>query len=112
MHVPLICFFVLISPVYLVDPNCKGVLNTNEIVRNEPRFVNSVPNGKHFVVGEGYDQINLVHVYGNTPYEMGYALGKLMSKDLNKVIPEYFAYLDNKVEEIIKILPPVRINAL
>jgi hypothetical protein len=58
----------------------------------------------------GYDKINIVHVYGNTPYDMGYALGKLMSEDFKKLVPEYFAYLDNHIETIIKILPPVMIN--
>ena len=101
----LICFFALIYSVYSDAQGCKGVLNTNEIVRDEPRFVNSIPNGKHFVVGDGYDKINIVHVYGNTPYDMGYALGKLMSEDLKQLVPEYFAYLDNKIEDIIKILP-------
>jgi hypothetical protein len=110
IHIELLCFFVLIYPVYLVDLNCKGQLNTNEILRDEPHFINSIPNGKHFVVGQGYDKINIVHVYGNTPYDMGYALGKLMSEDLKQLVPEYFAYLDNKVEDIIKILPPVKIN--
>ncbi len=110
MHVTLICFFALIYPIYSTDQSCKGILNTHEILRDEPRFVNSVPNGKHFVVGEGYDKINIVHVYGDTPYDMGYALGKLMSEDLKQLIPEYFAYLDTKVADIIKILPPVKIK--
>ncbi len=109
MHLNLICFLALIYPVYSNDQGCKGVLNTHEILRDEPRFVNSVLNGKHFVVGEDYDKINIVHVYGNTPYDMGFALGKLMSEDLKQLIPEYFAYLDTKVEDIIKILPPVKI---
>jgi len=110
MNVGLVCFFALIYPVYLVNPSCKGTLNTHEIVRDEPRLINSIPNGKHFVVGEGYDKINIVHVYGTTPYDMGYALGKLMSEDFKKLVPEYFAYLDNHIETIIKILPPVMIN--
>ncbi len=54
MHVELFCFFALIYPVYLVNPICNGTLNTHEIVRDEPRLVNSIPNGKHFVVGEGW----------------------------------------------------------
>ena len=108
IHTVLFCLFIGIYPVYLVDPSCKGKLNTNEILREEPQFVSSVPNGKRFVVGKGYDKINIVHVYGNTPYDMGYAFGKLMSEDLKLLVPEYFAYLENKIEDIIKTLPPVR----
>jgi hypothetical protein len=108
----LFCFFALIYRVYSVNPSCKGKLNTNEILRDEPRLVNSIPNGKHFIVGQGYDKINIVHVYGNTPYDMGYALGKLMSEDIRILVPEYFAYLDKKVADIIKILPSVKRNIL
>ena len=112
MHLRLICFLALIYSVYSADPSCKGVLNTHDIVRDEPRFVNSVPNGKHFLVGDGYDKINVIHVYGDTPYDMGLAFGKLMSEELKQLIPEYFAYLDTKVADIIKILPPVKIKTI
>lgn len=81
-------------------------MNTHDIVRDDPTFVTSVPNGKRFVVGQGYDKINIVHVYGN-PYDMGVALGQLMKTELNALIPEYFAYLDKTIEDTLKILPPV-----
>ncbi|CAF3927397.1 unnamed protein product [Adineta steineri] len=103
----LFCILAIISQVQSVDPSCKGVINTHEILREEPEFVSSVPNGKRFVVGSGYDKINIVHVYGGTPYDMGLALGKLMSEDLQHLVPEYFAYLDNKIEDLIKTLPPL-----
>lgn len=102
-----IVFFASIYPVYLVNPSCTGVLNTHDILRDEPRLVNSVPNAKHFLVGQGYDKINIVHVYGNTPYDMGYAMGKLMSEDLKQLVTEYFDYLDKHVATYIKLLPPV-----
>ncbi|CAF1152987.1 unnamed protein product [Rotaria sp. Silwood1] len=105
-HIVWFCFFTVICPVTLVDPSCKGKLNTNEILREEPRFVNSVPNGKRFIVGQGYDKINIVHVYGGTPYDMGYAFGQLMSEDLKQIVPEYFTYLENMIEDLIKQLPP------
>ncbi len=105
-----VCILAVISRVQSVDPSCKGEYNTHDILRDEPRFVSSVPNGKRFVIGSGYDKINIVHVYGGTPYDMGYALGKLMSEDLQRLVPEYFAYLDNKVEDMIKKLPPVSTN--
>lgn len=110
-----IAFLVLCSIAHLAiasvtNPACSGSLNTKAIVTEEPRLVNTVPNGKRFTVGEGYDQINIVHVYGGTPYDMGLAFGKLMSKELNELIPEYFKYLEAEVEQIIKILPPVNLE--
>jgi hypothetical protein len=110
IRLSLVCLFAVIYPVQLVNPSCKGKYNTNPIVRDEPTFVSSVPNGKRFVVGSGYDKINIVHVYGGTPYDMGYALGSLMKKELNEIIPEYFAYLDKTIEDALKKVPPVNIK--
>jgi hypothetical protein len=107
IHLLLFCLLAVIYPVHLANPACSGAYNTNPIVRDEPTLVSTVPNGKRFVVGSGYDKINIVHVYGGTPYDMGYALGSLMSKELKELVPEYFAYLEKQVAEIIKILPAV-----
>jgi hypothetical protein len=108
VRVLLLCLFAIIYPVQLFDPSCTGKYNTNPIVQDEPTFISSVPNGKRYSVGSGYDKINILHVYGNTPYDMGYALGKMMSKELKELFPIYFDYLEKQVEEILKIVPPVR----
>lgn len=108
MHFLLLCIFTLIQFTTSVDPSCKGKPNTNEILREEPRFVSAIPNGKRFVVGQNYDKINIVHVYGGTPYDMGYAFGQLMSEDLKQLVPEYLDYLENMIEQLIKQVPPVR----
>jgi hypothetical protein len=109
IHLSLLCLFAVIYPVQLVDPSCQGKYNTNPIIRDEPTFVNSIPNGKRYVVGSGYNKINIVHVYG-TPYEMGYALGKLMSKELQELVPLYFDYLDKTIEDALKIVPKVSVK--
>lgn len=106
----LLCLFAVIYSAQLVDPNCKGKYNTNPIRRDEPTFVSSVPNGKRFVVGSGYDTIHVVHVYGGSPYDMGYALGKLMSKEMQALLPVYFAYLDATIEQAMKIVPKVSVS--
>ena len=105
----LLCLFAVAYPVQLIDPSCNGIPNTQPIVRDDPVFVSSVPNGKRYVIGTGYNKINVVHVYG-APYDMGYALGKLMSADLLKLVPEYFDYLEKQIEDVIKIVPTVCSN--
>ncbi|CAF1366387.1 unnamed protein product [Rotaria sp. Silwood1] len=82
----LFCFIAIIYPVTLLDPCCKGKLNTNEILHEEPRFINSIRNGKPFVVGQDYEKINIVHVYGGTPYDVGYAFSQLMSEDFKQLL--------------------------
>ncbi len=108
VRVLLFCLFAVIYPVQLVDPSCTGKYNTNPIVQDEPTFISSVPNGKRYSIGSGYDKINILHVYGGTPYDMGYALGKMMSKELQELFPLYFDYLEKQIENIIKIVPTVR----
>ncbi|CAF5108144.1 unnamed protein product, partial [Rotaria sp. Silwood1] len=51
-----------------------------------PRFINSIRNGKPFVVGQDYEKINIVHVYGGTPYDVGYAFSQLMSEDFKQLL--------------------------
>ncbi|CAF0737552.1 unnamed protein product [Rotaria sordida] len=99
VRLSLLCLFVVIYPIQSSNPNCKSNYNTNPIVRHEPTFVSSVSNEKRFVVESGYNKINIVHVYGGTPYDPGYALGSLMSKESNELIPKYFVYLDKTIED-------------
>lgn len=106
----LLCLVARLSSVCLADSVCSGKVNTNPILREDPRFVSTVANGKRYVVGSGYDQINILHVYGGTPYDMGLALGKLMSKEISQLVPEYFNYLYEQVEQILKIVPPVSLT--
>ncbi len=107
-----VCLLTILYPIESIDPSCSGKVNTNAIVRDEPRLVNIVPNGKRYVVGQGYDQINIVHVYGGTPYDMGFAFGKLMSQELNEGMPEFFDYIYKRAEIIMKIVPPVSVEFL
>ena len=106
----LLCLFAVIYSVQSFDKSCTGKYNTNPIVRDEPTFISSVPNGKRYSVGSGYNKINILHVYGGTPYDMGYAIGKMMSKELEVLFPLYFDYLEKQIENIMKIVPTVRMN--
>ncbi|CAF4873694.1 unnamed protein product, partial [Rotaria sp. Silwood2] len=40
-----------------------------------------------YQVGSGEDQIWLIHVYGNTGYDFGYAYGTLLRDQIHKVLP-------------------------
>jgi hypothetical protein len=108
----LVCLLAAAYPIEVIGPICSGKVNTNAIMRDEPRLVSTVSNGKRYVVGQGYDQINIVQVYGGTPYDMGFALGKLMSREFKQGIPEYFDYLDKKIESIMKSVPVVSVEFL
>ena len=59
-------------------------------------FVASTANGKHYTVGHGDDQVDVVHVYGK-PYDWGYAHGTLMKSKLVNFFPEVQKYMETQV---------------
>lgn len=89
------------------DPGAQP--NLNPIYTAAPTFVKAVPNGKLYVVGDGDDQISVVHVWG-TPYEMGYAHGQLMADKAKNMVESVYSYIEAQIEEAIngtvKKLPP------
>eukprot|EP00056_Hartaetosiga_gracilis_P018864 m.12224 g.12224 ORF g.12224 m.12224 type:complete len:441 (-) comp7141_c0_seq1:1530-2852(-) len=80
------------------DPNAQQ--NLNAIYTEKPAFVRSVNNAKLYSVGGGNDTIALVHLWGS-PYEMGFAHGKLMEKEASDFINAVWSYLENQVESAI-----------
>ena len=66
------------------------VTNHAPIHDSPPVFVSETQHGRLETTGSGEDMIHLLHLWG-TPYEMGYAHGELLKKQ----VPEYV----NKVNE-------------
>jgi hypothetical protein len=60
----------------------KVTTNDSPIYDQAPQNVKEVKNGRLETVGQGDDAIQIVHVWG-TPYEMGYAHGELLKKEIN-----------------------------
>jgi len=58
----------------------------------------TVENGKLFTVGSGDDAVDLLHLYG-TPYEMGFAHGKLLKDKLLAFYPQVETYLAQQVSK-------------
>jgi len=71
-------------------------LNENPIFDKPPQFVREVPNGRLELVGEGDDAIQIAQVWG-TPYEMGFAAGTLLKKEIS-------AYLENVISLMVEKL--------
>lgn len=101
----LACLFARSDAAYChgqPDPNAPP--NLNPIFSLPPVFVDSTKNGKLYVAGQKEDQIFLLHVWG-TPYEMGFAHGTLLKKELQTLWPTLWKYLESQVEDILKSLP-------
>ena len=73
-----------------------GPPNLHPIHTSPPVLVKSVTNGKHFTIGDGDDQVDLLHLYG-TPYDWGKAHGELMKDKLAKFYPEVQKYLETQL---------------
>jgi len=73
-----------------------GPPNMHPIDTEPPRFVSSVPNGKHYTIGNGEDQIDVLHLFG-TPYDWGKAHGQLMKDKLQKFYPQVQHYLETEL---------------
>lgn len=63
-------------------------------------FVRSVPNGALYTVGEGDDEIPVVHLWGSA-YEKGLAHGQLMKPQVTGLITRSMAYFEEQVESAI-----------
>jgi len=81
-------------------PSPSAKPNLNAIITNEPVFVRSVKNAKLYYVGTGDDKINLVHLWGS-PYEMGFAHGQLVKKDMIGLVDNVWKYLEQQVQQAI-----------
>lgn len=84
--------------------NCNGVPNQLPIVTDAPVLLRTADQGKLFQAGQGDNQFFIAHVYG-TPYQMGYAHGTLLKKEINIIVDEFFKYLDTQIDQYIKFLP-------
>ena len=73
-----------------------GPPNNLPIDTAAPVFVASTANGKHYTVGSGDDQVDVVHVYGS-PYDWGFAHGTLMKSKLVNFFPEVQKYMETQV---------------
>jgi isopenicillin-N N-acyltransferase-like protein len=79
--------------------------NEFEIVDTELTFIRSVKNAMLFEAGPPNARFPVVHVWG-TPYEMGYAQGQLMKKDITQFVTKTWGYL---VSEVVQYLVGDRI---
>lgn len=86
--------------------SCSGNTNTLPVWDGELQLVNTSTNGIKYLAGVGVvdPPLNVVHVFG-TPYEMGFARGTLMKEEINKLIPEVFAYFKAEIDQYIGFLP-------
>ena len=84
---------------------CSGTINANPFAVGAPRFINKVQNGSRWIVGEGNDTINVVHVYGS-PYDQGVAYGMLFKNELPDMVSLFYDWVNAQIDaECMKKVP-------
>ena len=100
-----------IGPVLLpatLSSQCSGVDNVIPPWTGEPTFVKKVQNGALFVIKTNTSILHIMHVFG-TPYEMGYAHGKLLTEEMKTILQQFDKHL---VQEAEAALPKINANWL
>ena len=62
----------------------------------EYKLLKTTTNGKLYSVGTGDDALQVAHVWGSA-YDMGYAQGELLTKEMQEFIPDVYSYLVEQV---------------
>lgn len=81
-----------------------GEPNLNPIDDGAPRLLNKVENGTLYQMGSGDDQIYLLHVYGDSGYDFGYAYGTLLKDQIRKVLDQAWKHFEQEVMDALKSL--------
>jgi hypothetical protein len=89
---------------FCANDTSHGVPNLLPIDDSAARFVGKVENGSLYQIGAGEDQVWLIHVYGNTGYDYGFAYGTLLKEQINKVLPRAWAHFEQEIIDAIKDL--------
>jgi len=77
-------------------PNCTGSPSSQPILKIAADEVNSVPNGKKYIIQSSKNSTHLtILTLKGSSYEMGYAYGQLMSQEINQAMTGMFNYLVN-----------------
>lgn len=89
---------------FCANDTSHGQPNLIPIDDSPARFVGKVENGTLYQIGAGEDQIWLIHVYGHSGYDYGYAYGTLLREQINKVLPRAWAHFEQQIIESIEFL--------
>jgi hypothetical protein len=73
--------------------------NTIPVWSTAPKLVKTVKNGKLYAAGDpsGNQTMDVIHVWGDTPFEIGFAIGTLMNDKLSDFIDQVFSYIEDQV---------------
>lgn len=94
----LLALFAILSVLTYSYEDCTGTTNTLPLINQEPILLESVKNGKKYLIQNGTNLVYIVSVRGNA-YQQGYAFGKLMSKEVKENLLGFYDYLKAQADQ-------------
>jgi hypothetical protein len=89
--------------------NNLGAFCSNDTSHGDPNLIpiddssatliRTVENGSLYTVGTGEDQFWLIHVWGNSGYDYGFAYGTLLKEQVMKLITRAWAHFEQQIME-------------
>jgi len=89
---------------YCSNDSSLGAPNLNPIDDGSAKLVSTVENGSLYTVGIGEDQSWLVHVWGDSGYDYGFAYGTLLKEQIIQLIPRAWAHFEQEIMDDLKKL--------
>ena len=84
-----------------------GDPNLNPIDEGRVVFLRSVENGSLYTVGSNEDQFFLLHLWGHTGYDFGFAYGTLLKEEIGQLLPRAWTHFEQRVmKELDKLKLP------
>ncbi len=89
------CVITVSHQAYCNGKPKNGTSNKIPVWSDDPIFVREVKGARLYKVGssELNQTMDLVHVWGDTPYEMGFNMGLLMKDKLPEFVDAVYDYL-------------------
>ena len=92
---------------FCANDTSQGSPNLNPIDDRPPKLLRIVQNGLLYTIGNGEDQLWLVHVWGANGYDYGFAYGTLLKEQILKLQPIAWAHFEKKImNELDKLKLP------
>ena len=87
-----------------IQDTSLGSPNLNAIDDRTAKLVDRVQNGSLFTVGSGDDRIWLIHLWGTTGYDYGFAYGSLLKEQVQQFLPRAWNYFQTEIIRQLKDL--------
>ena len=89
---------------FCANDTARGDPNLIPIADDPPKLLRTVENGSLYTIGTGEDQSWLVHVWGDSGYDYGFAYGTLLKDQIQQLQPRAWAHFEQEIIDALASL--------